>query len=237
MIMQKYLLFQLYGVIASWGDQAVGGERPSSTHPSRSALLGLLAAAMGIRRDNEQKLEALSRQCGFAIKSYSNGQVLRDFHTAQVPPTIKKNKHLYTRRDELRESKLGTTLSFREYRQDALSVIAVWLNDTGDLRLSDLRQALFYPVFHLYLGRKSCPLSVPLSPQIISAQTIKTALDEYRFDANIEILQQDASYYWEKTDNMGCKEDFQTIRYDQPLSKKRWQFLSRPEYVCLNKEG
>ncbi|HFB65195.1 MAG TPA: type I-E CRISPR-associated protein Cas5/CasD [Aeromonadales bacterium] len=235
--MQKYLLFQLYGVLASWGDQAVGGERPGSTHPSRSALLGLLAAAMGIRRDEEQKLEALSRQCGFAIKSYSNGQVLRDFHTAQVPPTIKKNKHLYTRRDELRESKLGTTLSFREYRQDALAVIALRLNDTAGTGLSELCQALASPAFHLYLGRKSCPLSLPLNPQILSAQTVKSALDEYKIDTSIKMLQQDASYYWEKTDNMGCTADFQTIRYDQPLSRKRWQFLSRPEYVCLNKEG
>ncbi len=232
--MQDYLLFQLYGVLSAWGDQAVGGERPSSHHPSRSALLGFLAAAMGIRRDENDKLEELSRRCHFAIKLHSPGHVLRDFHTTQVPPAIKKIKHLYTRRNELGESKLGTILSYREYRQDALSVSALWLEENSEISLNKLLYNLTHPGFHLYLGRKSCPLSLPLNPQIISAENIKTALDNYEIDANIKILEQTASYFWEKTDNMGCKADFHVVRYDHPRSRQRWQFSSRLEYVRLN---
>ncbi len=44
---------QLYGPLAAWGEQAVGGVRRSATHPSKSAILGLCAAAQGIRRDEE----------------------------------------------------------------------------------------------------------------------------------------------------------------------------------------
>ncbi len=44
--MDNYLVFQLYAPLAAWGGQAVGQERPSDDHPSRSALLGLLAAAL-----------------------------------------------------------------------------------------------------------------------------------------------------------------------------------------------
>ncbi|WP_295540003.1 CRISPR-associated protein Cas5, partial [Thiolapillus sp.] len=51
--MDDYLVFQLYAPLASWGGQAVGQERPSDDHPGRSALLGLLAAALGIRREEE----------------------------------------------------------------------------------------------------------------------------------------------------------------------------------------
>lgn len=231
--MQHYLVFQLYGVLASWGDQAVGGERPGSGHPSRSALLGLLAAGMGISREEEKNHAELSRQCRFGIKLYSSGQVLRDFHTAQVPPTIKKIKHLHTRRDELCADNLGTILSSREYRQDALAVIALWLEDEGIYTLDDLQLGLIRPHFHLYLGRKSCPLSIPIKPEKISADTLKDALDEYVIDDSLKSLKQTANYYWEKTDKSGCRADFHVSRYDQPISRKRWQFRGRDEYVCL----
>ena len=231
--MQSYLVFQLYGVLASWGDQAVGGERPSSVHPSRSALLGLLAAGLGIKREDEEKHAALARQCRFGIKLYSSGQVLRDFHTTQVPPTIKKIKHLHTRRDELGTDNLGTILSSREYRQDALSVIALWLEEEGEYSLDDLQLGLTQPHYHLYLGRKSCPLSIPLKPEKIASETLKSALDKYIFDDNLKRLEQIAHYYWEKTDNIGCEADFHVPRYDQPISRKRWQFASRDEYAYL----
>ena len=41
------LIFQLYGPLASWGAPAVGETRPSSDHPGRAALLGLLANRFG----------------------------------------------------------------------------------------------------------------------------------------------------------------------------------------------
>nr|WP_284509571.1 CRISPR-associated protein Cas5 [Salinivibrio costicola] len=48
--MRDYLVFRLYGPLASWGEPAVGGDRPTSAYPSRSAVLGLLGAALGIKR-------------------------------------------------------------------------------------------------------------------------------------------------------------------------------------------
>jgi CRISPR system Cascade subunit CasD len=50
--MMEYLLFRLYGPLASWGEIAVGESRHTATYPGKSALLGLLAAALGIRRDD-----------------------------------------------------------------------------------------------------------------------------------------------------------------------------------------
>lgn len=57
--MSQYLVFQLHGPMASWGVDAPGEVRHSHELPSRSALLGLLAAALGIRRDEEERLSAL----------------------------------------------------------------------------------------------------------------------------------------------------------------------------------
>ena len=49
------LLFRLYGPLASWGEIAVGESRHTAVYPSKSALLGLLAASLGIRRDEEER--------------------------------------------------------------------------------------------------------------------------------------------------------------------------------------
>ena len=51
--MADFLVFQLYGALASWGDIAVGEYRPSQGHPSKSAITGLLAAALGIEREDD----------------------------------------------------------------------------------------------------------------------------------------------------------------------------------------
>ena len=66
--MGDYLLFRLYGPMASWGDIAVGEVRPSQTHPGRSAALGLVAAALGVERDREEALGAIERGYGFAVR-------------------------------------------------------------------------------------------------------------------------------------------------------------------------
>jgi len=90
--MQQYLSFQLYGVLASWGEQAVGESRHSATHTSRSAILGLLAAALGIKREQEQALKCLSDSVAMGFKVMHSGLVLKDYHTVQIPSEDKKKQ-------------------------------------------------------------------------------------------------------------------------------------------------
>lgn len=239
--MQQYLTFQLYGALASWGEQAVGESRHSATHPTRSALLGLLAAALGIRREEEQRLQELQNSVRFGVKLIGSGSVLKDYHTVQVPPLDKKAKHRYTRRDELRSAKLGAVLSSREYRQDALSLVAVWLTDKSSYVLEELRTHLQQPRFHLYLGRKSCPLGLPLYPQIVNSESFKTALDQYPVSSLGDDMPMSdylpvnvAAYYWENCSKSGVREHhYRVPRYDEPLSRKSWQFSARDEWVWL----
>lgn len=84
--MNRYLLFRLYGPMAAWGGTAVGEYRPSDAQPSRTAILGLLAAAVGIRRDQEDALNDLDRSVEIAVRLDMPGEVMRDYHTTQVPP-------------------------------------------------------------------------------------------------------------------------------------------------------
>lgn len=67
-LMSQYLVFQLHGPMASWGEDAPGEVRHSHELPSRSALLGLLAAALGIRREEEQRLKAFNQHYPFALR-------------------------------------------------------------------------------------------------------------------------------------------------------------------------
>lgn len=176
----EYLLFRLYGPLASWGEIAVGESRHTAAYPGKAALLGLLAAAIGIRRDEEGRQLALASGYQFAVKVLSTGSLLRDYHTTQVPDSVGKFAYR-TRRDELviGKQRLGTILSSREYRCDALALVAVRALDGAPFSLHDLRGALLRPMFHLYLGRKSCPLAVPLKPLIRSANGFGQVLDEY----------------------------------------------------------
>ncbi len=59
--MAQYLVFRLYGPLASWGLPAVGGDRQTGIAPSRSAILGLLSASLGINRKDESKLLQLQQ--------------------------------------------------------------------------------------------------------------------------------------------------------------------------------
>lgn len=177
-----YLLFRLYGPLASWGEIAVGESRHTAAYPGKSALLGLLAAALGIRRDEEDWQQALAEGYRFAVKVISNGHLLRDYHTTQVPDSAGKARYL-TRREELIKGRerLGTVLSSRENRCDGLYVIAVQEKDGAPFTLHEIRDALLKPRFNLYLGRKSNPLAAPLNPKMISAEGFKSALDGYPY--------------------------------------------------------
>lgn len=180
----EYLLFRLYGPLASWGEIAVGESRHSAVYPGKSALVGLLAAALGIRRDEEERQVALAAGYRFAVKVISTGHPLRDYHTAQAPDSV--GKFVYrTRRDELivGKERLGTILSSREYRCDALSLVAIVAEKSAPYTLHEIRAALLKPRFHLYLGRKSCPVAVPLNPLVREAAGFGEALDNYPFGA------------------------------------------------------
>ncbi len=221
--------------------KAVGGVRRSAVHPSKSAVLGLCAAAQGIRRDEEAVLIKLAKLLKFGVKVIGPGTLMADYHTVQAPPSNKKSKHLCTRRDELREPKIGTLLSSREYRQDALALTALWQNDGGSTTVEAIASALSSPVFHLYLGRKSCPLGVPLNPKIISTPSLTEAFDAYpeplldeTTPLSRRLGEQQITLYWESCDYSGMADqpyDMRVLRHDQPLSRKRWQFTSREETI------
>jgi len=230
--MADYLVFHLYGPMAAWGDIAVGEYRPSFAHPSKSAIVGLLAAALGIRRDEEARQNSLANACSFAVRVDAMGTLLRDYHTIQVPSsgTGRNRRTFHTRRAELAETNLNTILSSRDYRCDTVYTVAITMRESSAFSVIELAEALRKPVFTLYLGRKSCPSAFPLFPQVISAATAKEALHKAPVPDDLKLLVQETTslFYWEGEQG-GYEREQVITRRDEPLSRSRWQFSERKE--------
>lgn len=250
----EFLVFQLQAPLSSWGDTAVGEYRGSYEHPGESALIGLLGAALGIRREDEVTHAALRQGYGFGVGVQSGGKLLRDYHTAQVPgrAALKGRPHA-TRRDELGVPKdeLNTILSTRDYRQEAASLIAIQPRSDAPYTLDILADALRKPRFVLYLGRKSCPPAAPLYPQIIKADSVRSVFQEYRarFDAQrdankdhrgrlpLEPIGELIRLIWGDGVESGVSADLSAPRKDRLIRRQGWQFGDRTEHVALLPEG
>lgn len=250
--MPTFLCFRLHGPLAAWGDVAVGERRPTSPHPSRSAMLGIVAAALRLRRSESDDLSSLDASLDFASRTDRPGELLIDYHTAQGPEEayLRNEERIArkagrpwhrpaTRRAEVaaRRADLSTVLSQREYRVDALWTIALWLREGPRARwtLTDLSAALTRPGFALYLGRKSCPVDVPLEPQLVEANdpVAAMAMATFRSDGVLgELFAKKAAHStvrWEGT-WPGLTPDQTSRRRDRVLSRARWQFTERPEH-------
>lgn len=227
--MIEFLAFQLYGPLAAWGDIAVGEHRPTFAHPTKSAVLGLVAAALGIRRDDEAAHGRLHDGFGFAVRVDAPGVLLRDYHTAQVPPQ-RRGARYWTRRDEL-EGAVGTILSTRDYYCDARYTTTLWSRDVHTAHsLQDIQRALEQPAFVLYLGRKSCPPALPLAPRILRATTLREALDQVSIQQLGAIrLPESVDVYWEDPCVSGIDAVHTVSRRDRVDSRRRWQFTDRVE--------
>ena len=242
--MRDYLIFKLYGPMASWGEIAVGENRHSFSYPSKSAIMGLVASALGYKREEEEKHILLTKSLSFGVKVYNSGILLRDYHTVQVPPN--KGKVIYTtRKEELREKlELNTILSSRDYRMDAMYDVCIWKKN-DEIDLVEVHKKLNEPVFPLFLGRKSCVLASPLFASLIGENDLFSAFSKYtqyldsrfkdakvdNFFENKKLNSNYTEYIWEN-DSKESSTEIRTRR-DEVLSRKRWQFSERKEFYKM----
>lgn len=213
--MQPYLVFTLTAGLAAMGDLAGHERRGSLAWPGRSAILGLLAAALGVERDGDfAALDALK----MAVAVFEDGRPLRDYHTVEtVPSPVIRQPN--SRPEALAAAPLrnNTTITLRDYRTDALYGVAVWGGD-----LEPLLAALAAPHFTLYLGRKSCPLSAPPGAGIVSADGPEQALESLVLPP----WRQGASARWLMADAEPGDAHVE-LRQDRPLDRTKWHFAAR----------
>jgi CRISPR system Cascade subunit CasD len=241
--MTTYLTFTLAAPLASFGGVAVGERRASADRPMKSAILGLVAGALGILRGEDDAHLALAEDWSYAARiedlpSRAPRRLMTDYHTAQTSKRSGKTKPA-TRREELRGEDIGTILTYREYRTDCSYTIALWPSTNAPRHSAGMIEAaLRRPAFVPYAGRKSCPLMLPMAPHVVEAETLVDAFaahdaasarqaefrKAYRLSATPRQLAVEAK---QRPDHPGRIEK----RRDTILSRTRWQFGPREEFV------
>ena len=240
----RFLLFTLYAPMGALGEIAVGERRMGWARPARSAVLGLVAAAMGIERGDEKVHQELQEGLYFAVRIDAPGRPFVDYHTTQTPKA-RKGRKFRTRREELKSGDINTILSRREWRSDAFFTVSLWPRRESAANIDKLASSLRHPGFVLYLGRKSAPLGLPLNPVIVDAETFMTAFssrkrtDEERYV--LETIRKGdpgPSIYAFDYGAPGSPPDFRVERRrDMVASRVRWQFADRSEGVIEHSGG
>jgi CRISPR system Cascade subunit CasD len=176
--MGEYLILKLQGPMQAWGEHTFEGKRPSGNFPTRSALLGLLGACLGIGRTDRERLQQLADSVLFAV--LKKERFVEKSDGIKKPLPVIKATDYHTVQDA-RENYSGlkshdTIQTWREYLFDAAYTVAVWNVQGAVISLDALEKAVKAPVFTPYLGRRSCPLACPLFAARIIAENANSAL-------------------------------------------------------------
>lgn len=147
--MKHTLLLRLKAPMQSWGVASRFSIRDTGKEPSKSGVVGLLCAALGIsrdaaNRDNPQFFDLIRLK--MSVRVLSEGAMQKDYHTAQ---NIAKADG----------GTKPTELSTRWYLADADFLVGL---ESDDLPFLETLQAVIQkPKWQLFLGRKSF---VPVLP-------------------------------------------------------------------------
>lgn len=145
------LLLRLAAPMQAWGAEAKFDRRTTQREPTKSGVTGLVAAALGRKRDESIDDIAALR---FGVRADKPGVLLRDYHTA------KSDKSAY--------------VTNRYYLADAVFVAGL---EGDDELLEKIDVALQRPIYPLFLGRRSCPPSGRVSLGIRRLLTVEQALE------------------------------------------------------------
>lgn len=171
----KTILLKLAGPLQSWGVNSHFETRHTQRYPSKSAIIGILAASLGYRRNEDDKIRRLN-ELDFAVRIDQPGSELRDYHIATK---YKKNGEIDR-----------TYVTNRYYIQDAVFVVA--LGSKQIEFIEEIEEALKAPYFQTFMGRRSLPLNADFLLQI----TDKSVIDSLK-----EAEWQAAEWYTSKGEN------------------------------------
>ena len=175
--MPNFLILRLDGPMQAWGTHTFEDFRPSNLFPTRSGLLGLLGACLGLERNDLVGQAQLAASVEFSVRvdqalarpglgqPMSKRNVkLPDFHTVMDARKVdgKANKF--------------PVVSRREYLFDAAFTVAVGSKPGASVTLTQLAAALRQPLYTPSLGRRSCPLARPLLEGELEAEDALAAL-------------------------------------------------------------
>jgi CRISPR system Cascade subunit CasD len=203
------LLLRMRAPMMSWGDHSRFTIRDTRREPTKSAVIGLLCAALGRPRwEPVHDLAALK----MGVRVNKEGLVQCDYHT--IMDSIKSSG-----------GKGDTVLSDRYYVADADYLVGL----EGDIKLLELLDAaLNSPIWQLYFGRKSFVPSCPVRVEIVDTPLLKAL--EYR-------IHYQEQFFHKLPKRLRCLvevRDSNDVRQDVPIDWQKRLFGSRcvkPEFL------
>jgi CRISPR system Cascade subunit CasD len=168
------VFLRLAGPLQAWGDNSKFVIRRTMEAPTKSGLLGLICCAMGkSRREASEFLPELN-ELRMGVRIDRRGTRWWDWHTVGAGIGIlradgKGIKRTGGRKDD----PIETLISRREYLCDASFLVALQ-GDAGPIQ--DVACALKAPKWPVFLGRKSCPPSLPVFSDVGRYASLKAAL-------------------------------------------------------------
>jgi CRISPR system Cascade subunit CasD len=185
------LLMRMRAPMMSWGDRSRFTIRDTRREPTKSAVIGLLCAALGRPRwEPVADLAALK----MGVRIDKEGTVQCDYHT--VMGAIKSNG-----------DKGDTVVSQRYYVADADYLVGL---ESSDRALLDrLDNAVLDPVWQLYFGRKSFIPSYPVRAGVSDLALIH-ALRQHPYAVKQKQRQSKLRYVLEVSDSLDVPLDWQT---------------------------
>lgn len=141
------LLLRLVGPMQSWGTISRFDQRDTGKEPSKSAVVGLLAAALGIDRQDWDALKPLT-QLSMAVRHDRPGVLRCDYQTAGCA----RGDAMRKADGSKKKDKEGGVVSKRYYLADAAFLVGL---EGEKSLLETVQKALKNPVWPLSLGRKS----------------------------------------------------------------------------------
>ena len=128
------LLIRLAAPLQSWGIESKFDTRRTAREPSKSGVIGLVAASLGIKRYEDDKICELSK-LRLGVRVDKEGVLVKDYQTVDGG----KSKYV----------------TYRHYLSDAVFVVGL---ESEDIELlAKIEEALAHPAYPLFLGRRSCP--------------------------------------------------------------------------------
>lgn len=175
--------FLLDAPLQSWGDSSRFNHRGTAAFPSKSAVIGLIAAARGIDKHEpaeEERLKPFTGLCFSVLRLPRIGVgsrhlpvvPLRDYHTigAGYDRGHPWQSHMVLRNAEGKQKVVAgnpelshTEITERDYLADA-RFLAI-LEGNAEV-LGEIEKALANPVWGVWLGRKSCPPALPVRAEL-----------------------------------------------------------------------
>lgn len=176
------LIFHISAPLQAWGvEPRFDKWLRTGTEPSKSGIIGMIASAMGIDRNDDEELHSLTDRLRFGVRVDREGKICADYHATRVIQDENCNYEdvfastIYVGGKQLADGKIDKYDYKKYYLMDAAFTIGLESDD--DNLLEAVQEALRHPKRFLFLGRKSCPLTEELDSEI-KPQPLYEALTE-----------------------------------------------------------